>query len=182
MALNIVIIPKKRKEKTDLIAPGAVQITDQPPVVVNHTVENFKMSHYHWRNMSRPDTCPSAVCTIPRCAQRHPAGTVATSSPPRRGECEEAREKHQQKGTSTCPSASPAGTLSAVAIAPDTLNEQYVNDSGCTETQGTILAFKRKKKERSGRKELTACWPAAATPKRQRRRMRLSLLCASAFC
>lgn len=39
-------MPKKITQ-TDLIAPGAVQIADQAPVVVNHAVENFKMSHFH---------------------------------------------------------------------------------------------------------------------------------------
>lgn len=32
-------------EDTDLIAPAAVQIADQAPVMVNHAVQNFKMSH-----------------------------------------------------------------------------------------------------------------------------------------
>lgn len=36
-------------ENTDLIAPGAVQIADQTPVVVNHTIKNFKMSHFTLR-------------------------------------------------------------------------------------------------------------------------------------
>lgn len=149
MALNIVIIPKKKEKRrlTWLLqAQYRSQINLQLLLIIqSRTLRWAIITEETWAAQT---PAPQLCVPYPRCAQRHPAGTVATSSPPRRGECEEPREKHQQKGTSTCPSASPAGTLSAVAIAPDTLNEQYVNDSGCTETRGIIFAFKRKKKER----------------------------------
>lgn len=32
-------------DATDLTVPGAVEITDQAPVVVKHTVQNFQMRH-----------------------------------------------------------------------------------------------------------------------------------------
>lgn len=34
-----------KKLNTDLIVPGTVQIAEQSPVVVHHTVKNFKVSH-----------------------------------------------------------------------------------------------------------------------------------------
>lgn len=65
------------KNKTDLIVPGTVQITDQAPVVINHTIENFKVSHdslFHWRNpteVHKPPLCPAAPRWL-RCSSMPP--------------------------------------------------------------------------------------------------------------
>lgn len=84
------------------------------------------MSHFtlRWRDPSCPDTCPSAVCTKPCCARRRPADSDAPRCHLDGEEGARRREgNHQQKatGASPCPSASSAGVLSAVAIAPAAL-------------------------------------------------------------
>lgn len=41
-------VSKTRRAQTDLIAPRTVQLTQQTPVVANHTVKKMSHGFLHW--------------------------------------------------------------------------------------------------------------------------------------
>lgn len=58
-------VSRRKWQETDLIAPGAVQITEQAPVVVDHAIQNMELCHFTAHRWS---------------SQRHTRGTGPSSS------------------------------------------------------------------------------------------------------
>lgn len=91
--------------ETDLIAPGAVQITEQAPVVVDHAIQNVGLCHFtaHRRpsrqhqtgrgSCSSPAWGPSSTCPPPRAHCRLPSSTAAQTLHEGAGESHQQEEK-----------------------------------------------------------------------------------------
>lgn len=110
--------------ETDLIAPGAVQITEQAPVVVDHAIQNRELCHFTARRRpSRPHrtgrgSCPSPArgpsSTCPRAHCRLPSATAAQTLHEGAGESHQQEEKRCITAPPP-PSASPAAIQCTVA-------------------------------------------------------------------
>lgn len=66
------------KIQTDLIVPRTVQLTEQTPVVANHTVQKMRHGFLHWSNLR--SMCPVDTLQAP---------THCEANPKQRGGCGE---------------------------------------------------------------------------------------------